>query len=89
MADKADDSDISIYTVFYDENNDDAGATFFEDLVRGEGGSSQDPGFGRSAGPLRQPLRPASADIGSMNARRPTAPLRAASRTPPWLISQR
>ena len=43
MADKADDSDISIYTVFYDENNDDAGATFFEDLVRGEGEALRTP----------------------------------------------
>ena len=43
VADKAEDSDISIYTIFYDEKNDDAGATFFEDLVRGEGEALRTP----------------------------------------------
>ena len=43
MADQAEDSDISIYTVFYDENNDDAGATFFEGLIRGEGEALRTP----------------------------------------------
>ena len=43
MADLADSEDISIYTVFYDENNDDAGATFFENLVRGGGQALRTP----------------------------------------------
>ena len=43
MADQADDNDISIFTVFYDENDDDAGAAFFEDLVRGEGSALRTP----------------------------------------------
>jgi hypothetical protein len=43
MADKAEDSDVSIYTIFYDENNDDSGATFFEGLVRGEGEALRTP----------------------------------------------
>ena len=43
MADLADDNDISIFTVFYDEDNDDAGAAFFEGLVRGEGASLRTP----------------------------------------------
>jgi hypothetical protein len=43
MADNAENNDISIYTVFYDENNDDAGAAFFEGLVRGEGSALRTP----------------------------------------------
>jgi len=39
----AETDDISIYTVFYDENNDDSGAAFFEDLVRGEGAALRTP----------------------------------------------
>jgi Mg-chelatase subunit ChlD len=43
MADQAEANEISVYTVFYDENNDDSGATFFEDLVRGDGKSLRTP----------------------------------------------
>jgi hypothetical protein len=37
QADAADAMGISVYTVFYDENDDDSTAAFFEDLVRGDG----------------------------------------------------
>ena len=37
QADRAEASDISVYTVFYDETNDDSAAAFFEDLTRGDG----------------------------------------------------
>ena len=37
QADAADALGISVYTVFYDENNDDSAAMFFENLVRGDG----------------------------------------------------
>ena len=43
MADNAEDNDISIFTVFYDESNDDAGAAFFENLVRGDGAALRTP----------------------------------------------
>ena len=43
MADQAEANDISVYTVFYDETNDDAGAAFFEDLVRGQGTALRTP----------------------------------------------
>ena len=43
LADLADADDISIYTVFYDETNDDAGAAFFENLVRGDGKALRTP----------------------------------------------
>jgi len=43
MADQAEDAGISIYTVFYDENNDDSGAAFFEGLARGEGSAIRTP----------------------------------------------
>jgi Flp pilus assembly protein TadG len=43
MADQAEANDISVYTVFYDESNDDAGAAFFEDLVRGKGTALRTP----------------------------------------------
>ncbi len=43
MADNAENNDISIYTVFYDENNDDSGAAFFKGLVRGEGSALRTP----------------------------------------------
>lgn len=43
LADQADAEDISVYTVFYDETNDDAGAAFFEDLVRGQGKALRTP----------------------------------------------
>jgi Flp pilus assembly protein TadG len=43
LADQADADGISVYTVFYDENNDDAGAAFFEDLVRGNGTALRTP----------------------------------------------
>lgn len=43
MADQAEAAGISIYTVFYDENNDDAGAAFFEGLARGEGSAARTP----------------------------------------------
>jgi len=43
MADQAEADEISVYTVFYDENNDDAGAAFFEDLVRGDGTALRTP----------------------------------------------
>jgi hypothetical protein len=46
MADRAEDSDVSIYTIFYDENNDDSGAAFFEGLVRGEGEALRTPDSG-------------------------------------------
>ena len=36
-ADEADTKDYDLYVVFYDEDNDDAAAAFFEGLVRGEG----------------------------------------------------
>lgn len=36
-ADAADAQDISVFTVFFDENNDAVAADFFEGLVRGEG----------------------------------------------------
>ena len=36
-ADDADDKGYDIYVVFYDEDNDDEAAEFFEDLVRGDG----------------------------------------------------
>jgi hypothetical protein len=62
----AETDDISIYTVFYDENNDDSGAAFFEDLVRGEGAALRTPISADLAGTLRQPLRAASLATGSM-----------------------
>jgi len=37
QADAADALGISVYTVFYDENDNDSTAMFFEDLVRGDG----------------------------------------------------
>ena len=43
MADQAGDAGISIYTVFYDENNSDSGAAFFEGLVRGDGSALRTP----------------------------------------------
>ena len=43
MADRAEDEGISIYTVFYDQNNSDSGAAFFEGLVRGEGSALRTP----------------------------------------------
>ncbi len=43
MADQADNNNVSIFTVFYDESNDDAGAAFFEGLVRGEGSALRTP----------------------------------------------
>ena len=43
MADQAEAQEISVYTVFYDETNDDAGAAFFEDLVRGNGSALRTP----------------------------------------------
>ena len=43
MADAADAAGISIYTVFYDETNDDDAAAFFESLARGKGKSLRTP----------------------------------------------
>jgi Flp pilus assembly protein TadG len=43
MADAADAAGISVYSVFYDENNDDAAAAFFDSLVRGKGKSLRTP----------------------------------------------
>jgi hypothetical protein len=43
MADAADAAGISIFTVFYDENNDDNAAAFFESLARGKGKSLRTP----------------------------------------------
>ena len=43
LADAADAAGISIYTVFYDENNDDNAAAFFDSLVRGKGKSLRTP----------------------------------------------
>jgi CDGSH-type Zn-finger protein len=43
LADAADAAGISIYTVFYDESNDDDAAAFFESLARGKGKSLRTP----------------------------------------------
>ena len=43
QADIADANGISVYTVFYDEDNNDTSAAFFEDLVRGEGKALRTP----------------------------------------------
>ncbi len=43
MADAADAAGISVYSVFYDENNDDNAAAFFDSLVRGKGKSLRTP----------------------------------------------
>ena len=43
MADQAGDAGISIYTVFYDQNNSESGANFFEGLVRGDGSALRTP----------------------------------------------
>ena len=43
QADAAAARDISVYTIFYDENNDNAAATFFEGLVRGDGQALRTP----------------------------------------------
>ena len=43
LADAADEAGISIYTVFYDEANDDNAAAFFESLARGKGKSLRTP----------------------------------------------
>ncbi len=43
QADIAAAQDRSIYTIFYDENNDDAAAIFFEGLVRGDGQALRTP----------------------------------------------
>jgi Flp pilus assembly protein TadG len=43
LADAADEAGISIYTVFYDQANDDDAAAFFESLARGKGKSLRTP----------------------------------------------
>ena len=43
QANIADANDISVHTVFYDENDDDTGAAFFESLVRGSGEAHRTP----------------------------------------------
>ena len=43
QANIADSNDISVYTVLYDENDDDSGAAFFESLVRGSGEAHRTP----------------------------------------------
>lgn len=43
QADIAESNDISVYTVFYDEDNSDTAAAFFESLVRGEGEALRTP----------------------------------------------
>ena len=35
--------DISVYTIFYDQNNDDTAASFFESLIRGDGKALRTP----------------------------------------------
>ncbi len=42
-ANAADDLGISVFTVFFDENDDDLAAAFFEDLVRGDGVALRTP----------------------------------------------
>jgi hypothetical protein len=43
QADVAAAKDVSVYTIFYDQNNDDSAAAFFEDLVRGDGKALRTP----------------------------------------------
>jgi hypothetical protein len=43
QADAAAARDVSVYTIFYDENNDDTAASFFEGLVRGDGKALRTP----------------------------------------------
>ena len=42
-ADTADAAGISVFTVFYDEADDDDAAAFFESLVRGDGSALRTP----------------------------------------------
>ena len=43
FADQAAASGVSIFTIFYDQNNDDTAAAFFESLVRGDGEALRTP----------------------------------------------
>ena len=46
QADRAEASGISVYTVFYDESDNDSAAAFFEDLTRGDGTALRTPDSG-------------------------------------------